>query len=142
MVQKKILVSSRPRFCSPQHVNTCPPGYFCQRSTMNDKNICCTSGAIDNRFEGNGVKLTSLHMPKHSTIPNVLLISFLGYCPPGQIPYTHVNTIEPSTCHMVLNPCPNTAPYQCIYSAEKQNSYCCAPIDTAIKMAFHRMKGE
>uniref|UniRef100_A0A914C1E4 Uncharacterized protein n=1 Tax=Acrobeloides nanus TaxID=290746 RepID=A0A914C1E4_9BILA len=109
-------MSSRPRFCSPQHVNTCPPGYFCQRSTMNDKNICCTSGAIDNRFE--------------------------GYCPPGQIPYTHVNTIEPSTCHMVLNPCPNTAPYQCIYSAEKQNSYCCAPIDTAIKMAFHRMKGQ
>lgn len=31
---------------------------------------------------------------------------------------------------MTLSPCPTTAPYQCVYSQEKQNSYCCAPIDT------------
>lgn len=32
---------------------------------------------------------------------------------------------------MTLSPCPTTAAYSCIYSAEKQNSYCCAPVETA-----------
>uniref|UniRef100_A0A914PH89 EB domain-containing protein n=1 Tax=Panagrolaimus davidi TaxID=227884 RepID=A0A914PH89_9BILA len=48
------------------------------------------------------------------------------------------NTIEPSPCHMALSPCPTMAPYQCIYSAEKQNSYCCTMSGTAnIPFAFH-----
>lgn len=54
----------------------------------------------------------------------------LGYCPPSQVPFTHAHSPEPPTCHMALNPCPTTAAYQCVYSPEKQNSYCCAPIDT------------
>lgn len=39
--------------------------------------------------------------------------------------------MTPPTCHMILSPCPTTAAYSCIYSTEKQNSYCCAPIETA-----------
>lgn len=49
----------------------------------------------------------------------------------GQIPYVRYANEEPRTCHMTLQPCPTVAQYMCIYSAEKMNSYCCAPIDTA-----------
>lgn len=87
--------------CDPE-LNGCPSGYSCKRSTMANAHVCCTNN--DNRYD--------------------------GYCPPSQVPYMPLNSIEPPTCHMALNPCPTTAAYQCVYSAEKQNSYCCAPVDT------------
>lgn len=71
----------------------------------------------------------------------------LGYCPPGQIPYTGVSGTDmtPPTCHMTLSLCPTTAAYSCIYSAEKQNSYCCAPIETAalaLTMTSHQANNQ
>lgn len=67
-------------------------------------------------------------------------VKYEGYCPTGQIPYVGLNSLEPPTCHMALSPCPTTAPYQCIYSAEKQNSYCCTPTGTAQMSQFHSRK--
>lgn len=73
---------------------------------------------------------------------NFLIINLnLGYCPPGQILYTELNDNDasvPLTCHMTLRPCPTTAPYQCIYSSKKQNSYCCAPLDMT-KQLHHNL---
>ena len=79
--------------------------------------VCCSSdslSSLENRYE--------------------------GYCPLGQIPYVAVNSLEPLTCHMALSPCPTTAPYQCIYSAEKQNSYCCTPTTSHMSLAYHSRK--
>ena len=108
------LDSHQKQICTPGR-NTCPAGYSCRKSLVSPENVCCTSNnfdTIENRFE--------------------------GYCPPGQVPYLQPNTIEPSPCHMALSPCPNTAPYQCIYSAEKQNSFCCTPTGTAnLPFTYH-----
>ncbi|KAI6204500.1 hypothetical protein M3Y94_00681500 [Aphelenchoides besseyi] len=95
-------VTNRNQICDPQ-LNTCPAGHTCTRSTMAHVHVCCTNNQ-DSRFD--------------------------GYCPPGQVPLTSPNSLEPPTCHMVHSPCPTSAAYQCVYSAEKQNSYCCAPVDT------------
>ena len=102
--------NGRNQLCDPV-MDSCPPGYRCKRSTMANAHVCCTL-AMDNRYE--------------------------GYCPPGQVPYTGVGGIEtgpPPTCHMALNPCPTSAAYQCVYSAEKQDSFCCAPVDTTAMAA-------
>ncbi|VDN03849.1 unnamed protein product [Thelazia callipaeda] len=96
-------VTSEPQQCSPL-MNNCPPGYLCQESTSTGHYLCCTSGHLNTLYT--------------------------GYCPIGQIPYVRYANEEPSTCHMTLRPCPTTAQYLCIYSAEKLDSYCCAPIDT------------
>ncbi|CAD5229660.1 unnamed protein product [Bursaphelenchus okinawaensis] len=93
--------TNKNMLCDPE-INSCPSGYSCKRSTMANAHVCCTN--TDNRYD--------------------------GYCPPSQVPYMPLNSIEPPTCHMALNPCPTSAAYQCVYSAEKQNSYCCAPVDT------------
>ncbi|VDP22280.1 unnamed protein product [Onchocerca flexuosa] len=85
-------------------LNNCPPGYQCQQSSTMGHYLCCTSGHLNTRYA--------------------------GYCPMGQIPYVRYANEEPQTCHMTLHPCPTVAQYMCIYSAEKLNSYCCAPIDT------------
>uniref|UniRef100_A0A8R1XSH2 Uncharacterized protein n=1 Tax=Onchocerca volvulus TaxID=6282 RepID=A0A8R1XSH2_ONCVO len=96
-------VSSEPQACLPM-LNNCPPGYQCQQSSTLGHYLCCTSGHLNTRYA--------------------------GYCPMGQIPYVRYANEEPQTCHMTLHPCPTVAQYMCIYSAEKLNSYCCAPIDT------------
>ncbi|KAI6225266.1 hypothetical protein M3Y99_01356500 [Aphelenchoides fujianensis] len=101
-------VTSKNQICDPQ-LNTCPVGYQCKRSTMANVHVCCTN-TQDSRYD--------------------------GYCPPGQVPLTSPNSLEPPTCHMAHSPCPTSAAYQCVYSAEKQNSYCCAPVDTT---AFGRL---
>lgn len=103
------LATNKNQICDPG-LNTCPPGYSCKRSTMANAHVCCTTNQ-DSRFE--------------------------GYCPPGQVPLTSANSLEPPTCHMTLSPCPTSAAYQCVYSAEKQNSYCCAPIDTTLGGRFN-----
>ncbi|KAK6049148.1 hypothetical protein COOONC_13347 [Cooperia oncophora] len=90
------------QFCSPLR-DTCPIGYQCMESDYPGQYICCTQGDLSEQFK--------------------------GYCPPNQIPYVSREGFPP-TCHMQLNPCPTTAPYVCIYSAMKQDSYCCAPMDT------------
>uniref|UniRef100_A0A7E4ZR88 Kunitz/Bovine pancreatic trypsin inhibitor domain protein n=1 Tax=Panagrellus redivivus TaxID=6233 RepID=A0A7E4ZR88_PANRE len=103
--------------CNPA-MNSCPTGYICRRSSSTADFVCCASDPLSNlerRFE--------------------------GYCPPGQIPYLTVNSIEPPTCHMALSPCPTSAPYQCIYSAEKQNSYCCTPTSSAQLTVAFRSRG-
>uniref|UniRef100_A0A9J2PKY5 BPTI/Kunitz inhibitor domain-containing protein n=1 Tax=Ascaris lumbricoides TaxID=6252 RepID=A0A9J2PKY5_ASCLU len=99
-------VSNGVQFCAPNSFG-CPQGFHCQQSTLNGQYICCTLGQLN--------------------------IRYTGYCPIGQIPYINRITGEPRTCHMSLYPCPTTAPYMCIYSSEKLDSYCCAPIDTAIQ---------
>uniref|UniRef100_A0A915PH98 BPTI/Kunitz inhibitor domain-containing protein n=1 Tax=Setaria digitata TaxID=48799 RepID=A0A915PH98_9BILA len=96
-------VTNEPQVCSPL-INNCPPGYHCQESTTTGHHLCCTSGHLNTRYT--------------------------GYCPMGQIPYVRYANEEPQICHMTLRPCPTIAQYLCIYSAEKLNSYCCAPIDT------------
>uniref|UniRef100_A0A914Z645 BPTI/Kunitz inhibitor domain-containing protein n=1 Tax=Panagrolaimus superbus TaxID=310955 RepID=A0A914Z645_9BILA len=102
------------QICTPG-MSTCPSGYICRKSLASHEHVCCTSESL-----------------------NILERKFEGYCPPGQIPYMQPNTIEPSPCHMALSPCPTMAPYQCIYSAEKQNSYCCTLSGTAnIPFTFH-----
>ncbi|KHN74923.1 Uncharacterized protein ZC84.1 [Toxocara canis] len=98
-------VTNGVQFCIPNGFG-CPQGFHCQRSTLSGQHICCTVGQLNTRY--------------------------MGYCPMGQIPFVSRVTGEPRTCHMTLYPCPNTAPYRCIYSSEKLDSYCCAPIDTAI----------
>ncbi|KAL6722916.1 hypothetical protein Aduo_017984 [Ancylostoma duodenale] len=90
------------QFCSPLR-DTCPIGYNCMESDYPGQYICCSQGNLGDQFK--------------------------GYCPPNQIPYVSREGYPP-TCHMQLNPCPTTAPYVCIYSAMKQDSYCCAPMDT------------
>ncbi|KAK5965012.1 hypothetical protein GCK32_002332 [Trichostrongylus colubriformis] len=90
------------QFCSPLR-DSCPIGYQCTESDYPGQYICCSQGDLSEQFK--------------------------GYCPPNQIPYVSREGYPP-TCHMQLNPCPTTAPYVCIYSAMKQDSYCCAPIDT------------
>ncbi|VBB27324.1 unnamed protein product [Acanthocheilonema viteae] len=98
------LLSSEPQTCLPM-INNCPSGYQCKESSILGHYLCCTSGHLNTRYT--------------------------GYCPMGQIPYVRYANEEPRTCHMALQPCPTVAQYMCIYSAEKMNSYCCAPIDTA-----------
>ncbi|XGW33141.1 hypothetical protein V3C99_017549 [Haemonchus contortus] len=90
------------QFCSPLR-DSCPIGYQCMESDYPGQYICCAQGDLSEQFK--------------------------GFCPPNQIPYVAREGF-PTTCHMQLNPCPTTAPYVCIYSAMKQDSYCCAPIDT------------
>ncbi|VDM10709.1 unnamed protein product [Wuchereria bancrofti] len=97
-------ITSEPQTCLPM-LNNCPPGYQCQESSVLGHYLCCTSGHLNTRYA--------------------------GYCPMGQIPYVRCANEEPQICHMALQPCPTVAQYMCIYSAEKMNSYCCAPIDTA-----------
>ncbi|CAL2048933.1 unnamed protein product [Caenorhabditis brenneri] len=96
--------TNQRQFCSPMRAD-CPAGYTCFESDQSSQFICCTHGDLSDRFQ--------------------------GYCPPRQIPYISRDGFPP-TCHMQLSPCPTTAPYVCIYSPEKQDSYCCAPIDTAV----------
>uniref|UniRef100_A0A914I5B0 Kunitz/Bovine pancreatic trypsin inhibitor domain protein n=1 Tax=Globodera rostochiensis TaxID=31243 RepID=A0A914I5B0_GLORO len=98
--------SGKNRICEPS-AETCPIGYRCKRSTLANTHVCC-SVALDNRYD--------------------------GYCPTGQIPYAGNGPSAaaddfpaPLICHMALSPCPTNGPYQCVYSADKQNSYCCAP---------------
>uniref|UniRef100_A0A0N5AV83 Kunitz/Bovine pancreatic trypsin inhibitor domain protein n=1 Tax=Syphacia muris TaxID=451379 RepID=A0A0N5AV83_9BILA len=95
-----------PQECFPPAMY-CPTGYYCQQSTVANHTLCCTAGRFNERYD--------------------------GYCPIGQIPYVSKTTGVPRTCHMTLNPCPNAAPYTCIYSSEKQESFCCAPLDTAVR---------
>ncbi|CAD6194296.1 unnamed protein product [Caenorhabditis auriculariae] len=97
--------TNQRQFCNP-HASDCPAGYHCFESDSPTQFICCTHGDLNDRFR--------------------------GYCPPRQVPYVSRDGFPP-TCHMQLNPCPTTAPYICIYSPEKQDSYCCAPIDTAVR---------
>uniref|UniRef100_A0A0N5A628 Kunitz/Bovine pancreatic trypsin inhibitor domain protein n=1 Tax=Parastrongyloides trichosuri TaxID=131310 RepID=A0A0N5A628_PARTI len=89
--------------------NTCPVGYDCDESSVPGKWICCSTGLINKQYE--------------------------GYCPMGQIPYVGMNSPEPPSCHMTLTPCPTSGAYTCVYSALKQNSYCCAPLEAAVFMA-------
>uniref|UniRef100_A0A0N5BLL4 Kunitz/Bovine pancreatic trypsin inhibitor domain protein n=1 Tax=Strongyloides papillosus TaxID=174720 RepID=A0A0N5BLL4_STREA len=89
--------------------NTCPVGYDCDESTVRGKWICCSTNLINKQYE--------------------------GYCPMGQIPYVGMNSPEPPSCHMTLTPCPTSGAYTCVYSAQKQNSYCCAPLEAAVFMA-------
>ncbi|VDO19204.1 unnamed protein product, partial [Heligmosomoides polygyrus] len=93
---------NQPQFCSPLR-DSCPVGYQCLESDYPGQYICCTQGDLSETFK--------------------------GYCPPNQIPFVSREGFPP-TCHMQMNPCPTTAPYICIYSAMRQNSFCCAPIDT------------
>ncbi|KJH41955.1 Kunitz/Bovine pancreatic trypsin inhibitor domain protein [Dictyocaulus viviparus] len=93
--------SNQHQFCSPLR-DLCPKGYRCMQSDQPGRYICCVQNAIVEQFK--------------------------GYCPPNQIPYV-LREGFPATCHMQLNPCPTTAPYMCLYSAIRQNSYCCAPIN-------------
>ncbi|CEF70412.1 Proteinase inhibitor I2, Kunitz metazoa domain and Chitin binding domain and EB domain and Cysteine-rich repeat and Lustrin, cysteine-rich repeated domain-containing protein [Strongyloides ratti] len=86
--------------------NTCPVGYDCDESTIKGKWICCSTKLINKQYE--------------------------GYCPIGQIPYVGMNSPEPPSCHMTLTPCPTSGAYTCVYSAQKQNSYCCAPLESAV----------
>ncbi|KAL7073089.1 hypothetical protein ACQ4LE_008101 [Meloidogyne hapla] len=105
--------TGRNQICDPT-LETCPLGYRCKRSTLANTHVCC-SLPLDNRYD--------------------------GFCPPGQIPYTGQQQnagsddfITPPNCHQALNPCPNIIngpPYQCIYSTEKQDSFCCASVDSA-----------
>uniref|UniRef100_A0A915NQP4 BPTI/Kunitz inhibitor domain-containing protein n=1 Tax=Meloidogyne floridensis TaxID=298350 RepID=A0A915NQP4_9BILA len=101
--------TGRNQICDPT-LETCPLGYRCKRSTLANTHVCC-SLPLDNRYD--------------------------GYCPPGQIPLINSGQqlqqedfIIPTNCHQVLNPCPSNnligPPYQCIYSTEKQDSFCCA----------------
>nr|CAD2158819.1 unnamed protein product [Meloidogyne enterolobii] len=101
--------TGRNQICDPT-LETCPLGYRCKRSTLANTHVCC-SLPLDNRYD--------------------------GYCPPGQIPLINSGQqlqqedfIIPTNCHQVLNPCPSInligPPYQCIYSTEKQDSFCCA----------------
>lgn len=94
--------------CS-REFNTCPVGFDCDESTVKGKWICCSTKLINKQYE--------------------------GYCPIGQIPYVGLNSPEPPSCHMTLTPCPTSGAYTCVYSAQKQNSYCCAPIEAAVFMA-------
>ncbi|CAJ0583719.1 unnamed protein product, partial [Mesorhabditis spiculigera] len=98
-------MTKEKQFCSPLR-DSCPTGFHCLESTMPGQFICCTQGDLGEKFQ--------------------------GYCPRGQIP--HVDWYgQPSPCHMSLKPCPNNAPYVCIYSAEKQDSFCCAPLDSTAR---------
>uniref|UniRef100_A0A0K0DNR3 BPTI/Kunitz inhibitor domain-containing protein n=1 Tax=Angiostrongylus cantonensis TaxID=6313 RepID=A0A0K0DNR3_ANGCA len=94
---------NRRQFCSPLR-DSCPIGYHCMESDQAGQYICCAQGDLSEQFK--------------------------GFCPPNQIPYVSREGFPP-TCHMQLNPCPTMAPYICIYSAMKQDSYCCAPIDSS-----------
>ncbi|VDM52910.1 unnamed protein product [Angiostrongylus costaricensis] len=113
------LALNRRQFCSPLR-DSCPIGYHCMESNQAGQYICCSQSDLSEQFK--------------------------GFCPPNQIPYVSREGFPP-TCHMQLNPCPTTAPYICIYSAMKQDSYCCAPIDSSfpnipnISMAASPMKG-
>ncbi|KAF8384426.1 hypothetical protein PRIPAC_73568 [Pristionchus pacificus] len=101
-------VTNQHQGCSPLSPISCPNGFHCMESTQGGHFICCTSGDIT--------------------------ASYKGFCPPRQLPHINGNG-APSTCHMTLHPCPTTAPYVCIYSAERQDSFCCAPIDTAVRVS-------
>ncbi|EPB79465.1 Kunitz/Bovine pancreatic trypsin inhibitor domain protein [Ancylostoma ceylanicum] len=104
----------RPLAC-PVGSTKCPHGYACVASMNPQYHLCCSST-----------------VPVSQAPPQCLRGSAFvdpGYCPPNQIPYVSREGYPP-TCHMQLNPCPTTAPYVCIYSAMKQDSYCCAPMDT------------
>ncbi|PAV61571.1 hypothetical protein WR25_03124 [Diploscapter pachys] len=110
--------TSDRQYCSPQN-DACPIGHKCFESTVSTKFICCSIYGELN------VPFSSL-----SVNSNLMSGNYKGYCPPRQMPYVHPEGFV-STCHMQLNPCPATAPYVCIYSPEKLNSYCCAPMDFA-----------
>ncbi|KAL3124064.1 hypothetical protein niasHT_004653 [Heterodera trifolii] len=99
-------MNGKNRICDPSS-ESCPVGYRCKRSTLANTHVCC-SVAMDNRYD--------------------------GFCPAGQIPYMGIGPgaaaddfPAPPVCHMALSPCPTNGPYQCVYSAEKQHSFCCAP---------------
>ncbi|KAK0404271.1 hypothetical protein QR680_017376 [Steinernema hermaphroditum] len=102
-------------FCSPMQQGQCPLGFTCRESTVAAQFLCCSADFSSQRFE--------------------------GFCPVGQIPYMPQNsrTRTPPACHMVLAPCPtDRVPYSCIYSAEKQNSFCCAPIESSLRFSRPR----
>ncbi|TKR80808.1 hypothetical protein L596_014816 [Steinernema carpocapsae] len=102
-------ISGDKVFCSPTQ-GQCPLGFTCRESTVPSQFICCSADFKNQRFE--------------------------GFCPVGQVPFIPHNSQNPPTCHMVLSPCPtDRIPYNCIYSAEKQNSYCCSPIESSARFA-------
>uniref|UniRef100_A0AC35UHE2 Kunitz/Bovine pancreatic trypsin inhibitor domain protein n=1 Tax=Rhabditophanes sp. KR3021 TaxID=114890 RepID=A0AC35UHE2_9BILA len=91
--------------------NTCAVGYDCDESSIPGKWICCSTNLFNKHYE--------------------------GYCPKGQIPYVGLN-VSPPSCHQTLTPCPSSGAFQCIYSQQQMDSFCCAPIETAIYMAPQR----
>ncbi|ETN70696.1 Kunitz/Bovine pancreatic trypsin inhibitor domain protein [Necator americanus] len=105
----------RPLAC-PAGSTKCPHGYACVASLNPQYHLCCSSAVPVSRPPPGCLTGTPFVDP--------------GYCPPNQVPYVGREGYPP-TCHMQLNPCPTTAPFVCIYSAMKQDSYCCTPMDAA-----------
>ncbi|KAE9416235.1 hypothetical protein Angca_003523 [Angiostrongylus cantonensis] len=105
----------RPLAC-PAGSTKCPNGFACIPSMNPQYHLCCSMGSFMVQAVPQCLRGTAFIDP--------------GFCPPNQIPYVSREGFPP-TCHMQLNPCPTMAPYICIYSAMKQDSYCCAPIDSS-----------
>ncbi|VDN58619.1 unnamed protein product [Dracunculus medinensis] len=97
-------VRNMPQICSQMNPLACPPGYYCSQSTVNGQYVCCINRQLNP--------------------------TYMGFCPIGMVPYITRQSPQPNACHMTLLPCPNMAQFTCIYSAEKQDSFCCAPIET------------
>uniref|UniRef100_A0A915CN95 Papilin n=1 Tax=Ditylenchus dipsaci TaxID=166011 RepID=A0A915CN95_9BILA len=138
------LYAKRPLVCPPGK-KSCPSGYDCVTSRGNI-HICCSTIEHQAPECVNGYAYFDPATSKNQLCDPAMDSCPTGYrCKRSTMANAHVcctilmdnrydgmNGLDgsPPTCHMAIKPCPTTAAYQCIYSAEKQGSYCCAPVDT------------